>query len=272
VTKIIGIDFTSSPKTSKPITCVSCVFEGDVLRVCDFEEWQNFSDFEKALAVDGPWIAGIDFPFGQSRKFIENIGWPRNWASYVDHAYSLGRTRFRNSLDAYRAGRPVGEKEHRRVTDIAAGSISPQKLYGVPVGLMFFEGAHRLVKAGVTIPGLQSGDPLRVVVEAYPGLLARKIIGRTSYKSDAIKKQTNDKLAARRDLLSQIVGGAPLKSYGFHVAAPSTLADDPSGDGLDALIFAIQAGWSWVQRENQFGAPHKFDPLEGWIADPALVN
>jgi hypothetical protein len=50
-------------------------------------------------------------------------------------------------------------------TDIAAGSVSPQKLYGVPVGLMFFEGAPR------PIPKLHYGDPKRIVVEAYPGVL-----------------------------------------------------------------------------------------------------
>jgi hypothetical protein len=55
-------------------------------------------------------------------------------------------------LEVYRSHRPFGDKEHRRKTDIAASSISPQKLYGVPVGLMFFEGAPRLVKSGVTIP------------------------------------------------------------------------------------------------------------------------
>jgi hypothetical protein len=46
----------------------------------------------------------------------------------------LGRGAFRKALDAYRASRPAGDKEHRRETDVAAGSISPQKLYGTPVG------------------------------------------------------------------------------------------------------------------------------------------
>ena len=70
-------------------------------------------------------------------------------------------------------GREIIQVLNRRATDIAASSISPQKLYGVPVGLMFFEGAPRLMRLGVTIPGLQSGDPERIVVEAYPGVLAR---------------------------------------------------------------------------------------------------
>ena len=96
----------------------------------------------------------------------------------------MSRQGFRDALDAYRAPRPAGEKEHRRATDIAAGSISPQKLYGTPVGLMFFEGVPRIKAAGVTIPGLQLGDPERIVIEAYPGVLAgvlaRHLIGRRS--------------------------------------------------------------------------------------------
>jgi len=59
-----------------------------------------------------------------------------------------------------------------------------------------------------------------------------------------------------------------LADYGFAVEAPISLADDPSGDSLDALLCAIQAAWSWRQRHNGFGAPHNVDPLEGWIADP----
>jgi hypothetical protein len=47
-----------------------------------------------------------------------------------------------------------------------AGSISPQKLYGTPVALMFFEGAPRLLRSGVSIPHMHAGDPERMVVEA----------------------------------------------------------------------------------------------------------
>jgi hypothetical protein len=47
---------------------------------------------------DLPWIAGIDFPFGQSRAFIENIGWPNYWAGYVAHAGTLGRNGSRHAV------------------------------------------------------------------------------------------------------------------------------------------------------------------------------
>ena len=149
--KVLGIDFTSRPTRQKPITCLHCTLDGDVLCARELEEWVDFTLFEQALQRPGPWIAGIDFPFGQSRRFIETIGWPSNWADYVLHANALGRNGFRAALNAYRSVRPSGDKEHRRQTDIAAGSISPQKLYGVPVGLMFFEGAPRLLASIVAV-------------------------------------------------------------------------------------------------------------------------
>ena len=188
--KIYGIDFTSRPKRSKPLTCIECTLRDTTLHAGELHEWPDFEAFEATLKSPGPWIAGIDFPFGQSRRFIENIGWPNSWGGYVDYVATLGRKEFRAELDAYREQRPVGDKEHRRATDVAAKSISPQKLYGVPVGLMFYEGAPRIRKANVTVPGLQVGDPNRVVVEAYPGVLARHFIGKQGYKQDTKRKQT----------------------------------------------------------------------------------
>lgn len=268
--RIYGIDFTSRPRRRKPITCLEATLDGTTLKAGAMQEWQDFDAFEEALHRPGPWIAGIDFPFGQSRTFIENIGWPATWAGYVRHAASFGRAGFRAALDSYRADRPAGNKEHRRTTDIAAGSISPQKLYGVPVGLMFFEGAPRLLAAGVTIPGLMNGAPDRIVVEAYPGVLARKLIDRP-YKQDTKSKQTPEQLAARRGVLRKIEHGALTPAYGLHIEAPMTLADDPTGDQLDALLCAIQAAWAWMQMDNNYGLPTSHDPLEGWIADPSVT-
>lgn len=155
--------------------------------------------------------------------------------------HSLGRDGFREALNAYRRGRPFGDKEHRRQTDIDNGSISPQKLYGVPVGMMFFEGAPRLLEAGVTVPHIQDGDPRRVVVEAYPGVLARQIIDRRSYKQDTKKKQTMAQREARFDLLKRLREGALYERYGIEIEASDTLCEDPGGDALDALLCAIQA-------------------------------
>jgi hypothetical protein len=269
---VLGIDFTSSPSRRKPITCLHCELNDGVLRSNTLEEWSDIELFANALNRPGPWIAGIDFPFGQSRTFINNIRWPNSWAAYVSHAASLGRSGFRQTLDDYRRLRPFGDKEHRRATDIAASSISPQKLYGVPVGLMFFEGAQRILNSGVTVPGLRTGDPIRIVVEAYPGVLAKAIVGRASYKNDSRRKQTDVQRQTRQILLDHILTGTVASRYGFHVEAPRSLANDPTGDRLDALLCAMQAAWAWTMKEAGYGAPPDADPLEGWIADPTLAR
>jgi hypothetical protein len=113
--KVLGIDFTCSPNRRKPITCLSCVLSGGVLSASapDLQELHDWDAFESALAAPGPWIAGIDLPFGQSRTFIQNIGWPLTWAGYVQHVSALDRAAFRAALNAYRACRRQGDKEQR---------------------------------------------------------------------------------------------------------------------------------------------------------------
>jgi hypothetical protein len=266
--RIYGIDFTSRPRSCKPITCAVCTLRDDCLSVDELLLWSDFAGFESALQRQGPWVAGIDFPFGQARRFIQDLKWPATWDGYVAHAAALGRAGFRATLDAYRAGQPPGDKEHRRAADRAAGAISPQKLYGTPVGLMFFQGAPRLRAAAVTIPGLQVGDPERIVVEAYPGVLVRALIGRRSYKQDTKAKQTPEQAQARRDLFSALSGPTLAHAYAIAVEAPPDLAEDPSGDRFDALLCAIQAAWAWTRRDQWFGLPERVDPLEGWIAEP----
>ncbi|MFT6791683.1 MAG: hypothetical protein ACJA04_000893 [Cellvibrionaceae bacterium] len=269
---IYGIDFTSRPRRSKPITCVVCTLEDTHLQFNSLQEWRNFEAFEAALEQPGPWMAGIDFPFGQARRFIETIAWPKNWLDYVERVGQMTREQFRESLDAYRRDRLDGDKEHRRQTDIEAGSISPQKLYGTPVGLMFYEGAPRLQKSGATIPLLQRGDPKRIVVEAYPGVLARALIGRRSYKQDTKAKQTQEQYQARADLLTIIKNGKLLSTHGITVDAPDDLINDPGADHLDALLCAIQAAWAYRQKDNNYGIPASADPMEGWIAHPSDIT
>ena len=266
--KIVGIDFTSAPKKSKPLTSLICNFSNAGLKAEKMIEWVSFEGFEGFLKSTDSWIAGIDFPFGQSRKFIENIGWPKTWRGYVEYVSSMDRSEFRKTLDQYKELRPFGDKEHLRHTDLAASALSPQKQYGVPIGLMFFEGAPRLLKSGATLPGLLKGDSKRLIVEAYPGVLAKRLIGRRGYKQDSLKKQTLDQANARHDILTKLINGACHKDYGFSIEAPNDICDDPTGDQLDAFLCAVQAAWAWKHRERNYGAPTYIDPLEGWIADP----
>ena len=267
---ILGIDFTSAPTARKPITCARAAFDGNTLTFVDLVRWTGFEDFEAALDGEGPWMAGIDFPFGQSRRFIENTGWPRSWADYVGFVASLDRKRFRQTLEDYKRHRPPGDKHHKRGCDVISRSQSPQTLYGTPVGLMFFEGAPRLLNAGVHLPYHHDGDVARVVVEAYPGLAARQLIGSRGYKSDTKSKQSAEQRHAREQLLRTLTGSKGRKIYGFSIDAPAELADDPGADDLDALLCAVQATWGWTRRSSGYGAPPGLDRLEGWICDPAL--
>ena len=268
-----GIDFTSRPCRGKPITSRHCCLEGDVLRAMAASSLTSFVDFEAALARPGPWIAGIDFPFGQVRRFVDDVGWPPAWKDYVAHVEHLGKAQFEAVLNTYRTKQPSGEKERRRRTDVLAGALSPQKLYGTPVGKMFFQGAPRLLEAGVTIPRLHAGDPARIVVEAYPGVLAR-VVTKERYKSDNKKKQTRRNRVARAEILEALTSGALASRYGVTVVADDPeLVDDPTGDSLDALLCAVQAAWAWLNRREIFGeAGAGIDPREGWIADPGALE
>ena len=269
---IYGVDFTSAPSARKPITCARADFDGVSLSLVAIEHLENFEAFERFLGAPGPWIAGMDFPFGQSRRFVENIGWPIRWEDYVRSVSRLDRPGFRQVLEDYKRARPAGDKQHLRVCDRLSRSQSPQTLYGTPVALMFFEGAPRLLAAGVHLPYHHDGDMSRVAVEAYPGIAARQLIGRRGYKSDDRRQQTRERRAAREDLLGKLTGEPGRALYGFSIDAPARLARDPGADELDAFICAVQAAWALARADNGYGGPAPIDTLEGWIADPSLVD
>jgi hypothetical protein len=247
-------------------------FSGTTLVVDKPLHWQSFTEFETALLAPGPWVAAMDFPFGQSRRLIENIGWPRSWSGYVAHVASMSKVEFRAALLDYKAGRPAGDKQHRRECDALARSQSPQTLHYTPVGLMFYEGAPRLLKANVHLPHTHDGEIDRVVLEGYPAIAARTLIGTTSYKNDNPARQTADQLRARNKILLNLHTGRCQEIYGFSLHAPSSVAEDPSGDDLDAVLCAVQAAWAWHLRDQRYGAPANIDRLEGWICDPALAS
>jgi len=230
----------------------------------------GFRTFEALLAQQGPWVAGLDFPFGLPAKFIANVGWNPSWPVYVAHVGRMDRGEFCKLLDDYKRPRAKGDKEHLRATDRLAGSVSPQKQYGVPVAKMFFEGAPRLLASGAAVPGLIDGDPHRIAFEAYPGVLARSLVGRSSYKNDDRRKQSERQREARHAILAAITGGKHTAKFGFEVRAPMELIDDPTGDTLDSLLCAMQAGWAWRNCDRRFGMPDDLGPTEGWIAHPGL--
>jgi len=254
--RIFGVDFTSAPRRAKPITVAHGFFEKNLLRIEGVESLVGFDAFEAFLRRPGPWIGGFDFPFGLPRELVRDLGWPANWRKLVQFCGDLSRHELRGILDGYRATRPSGRRYAHRRTDLPAGSSSPMKLVNPPVALMFHEGAPRLAEAGVHIPGLADGDRSRMALEAYPGLFARSVIGRASYKSDSRAQQT----AARRAAREKIVNLLPITA-----SIRKQLIDDASGDSLDAAICAVQAAWGWQRRRRNFGLPDRIESCEGWI-------
>ena len=125
----------------------------------------------------------------------------------------------------------------------------------------------RLIAAGVHLPGLHSGDPRRVALEAYPGLLARELIGRRSYKSDDAARQTPERLIARKALVSALELGRTRLGLRLKLshAQRDALVDDASGDSLDAVLCLVQAAWAEREGAPAYGLPADTDPLEGWI-------
>lgn len=269
--RVHGVDFTSAPSRSKPICVAVCQLEGERLAFDRLERLASLGAFNDWLGAPGPWIAGFDFPFTQSRKFLSNIGWPLDWRSYADRLAAMSRTEFRAALEGYKADRAPGDREHGRGFEAGTGAVSPQKLYGVPVALMQFEGAPRLRRAGVHIPGLQEGDPSRIAVEAYPGVAARALIGRTSYKNDQASKQTPEQADARIEILGRLTGEAGFRRFGLRVTAPSWLADEPGADPLDALLCSVQAAWAARLMRDEPERLARLDLSEGWIADPDVL-
>lgn len=267
VLRLLGIDFTSAPSRRKPITAARGVLEGAArVRLERVEALVDFAAFEALLAESGPWLGGFDFPFGLPRELVLALGWPLRWTALIAHYAAQERAGIRERFAAFCAARPVGAKFAHRACDGPAGSSPSMKWVNPPVAFMLHAGAPRLLAAGVHLPALHDGDPTRVALEAYPGLLARELIGTRSYKSDERAKQTPERLIARKDLLDALEQGRTRLGLRLRLshAQRDELAADAAGDRLDAVLCLVQA--AWASRQPRFGLPERVDPLEGWIA------
>jgi len=269
---VLGCDFTSAPSATKPITVARCRLDGTVLTLERIERYQDFTGFEALLDAPGPWVAGFDFPFGQARRFLAQAGWPLRWADYVRRAEALGAKGFAAALEAYKAERPAGDKHHRRVCDARTGAQSPQTLYGTPVAKMWFQGAVRLLRAGVQVPLLRATGDDRVALEVYPGVAARALAGRASYKSESGVEEA--RRTQRAAIVAALRGDALRQHYGVTLALgeaqAEALVDEPKGDALDAVLAAVQT--AWASGCENWGIPAEADAAEGWICDPAALG
>ena len=259
-----GVDFTSAPRKQKGITIASGHLAGDTFTLDSLTTLHDFAAFTDWLKQPGPWLGGFDFPFSFPRELIHLLGWPITWAALVRHISALERSDLRDAFKAVCDARPVGSKFIHRACDLPAGSSSPMKWVNPPVAYMLHAGTPLLLDANVSIPCMHEGDPSRVALEAYPGLVARGIT-RASYKNDAPAMQTPERREARLQIVKAIESGD--YPQGIKLRAGKfrrQLLDDGSGDLLDAVLCALMAAWAWHRRKSNYGLP-PHDALEGWI-------
>ena len=279
-TALAGVDFTSAPRRGKPIVWAWGRWQRPgLLKLEHFEENTSHAAFEESLRRPGPWLAAFDMPFGLPRELVATLGWPSDWAGSMAHYASLTRSQIVATFAAFCDARPVGSKFAHRACDGPAGSSTSMKWVNPPVAFMLHAGVPALRAAGVHIAGLQEGDPARVALEGYPGLVARSLIGRRSYKSDTRAQQTTERLIARKDLVDALEQGRwrGLRLKLTH-AQRDELVADAQGDKLDAALCLLLAAWADTQAG--YGMPARFDALEGWIlaadghgaADPTAVS
>jgi hypothetical protein len=235
---------------------------------------EDWTDFEAFLMEPGPWRAGFDFPFSQPLRLYQDLGLRGDWERLVSQITEGGRPAFESRLRNYKLNQPVGKKHHFRETDRAARACSPMTLDFTPVGKMFFEGAPRLIKSGLSILPGRPTDDLRIAVEAYPKLVVQECVGKASYKADSKRKQTDHQEAIRRKILSSL-GSVAQQQYGITIQLTPALNQlselDRTGDTLDAVLCALQAAWSQICERPINGIASNADPREGWIVDPGLI-
>jgi hypothetical protein len=236
----------------------------------------TLQDFADWLCHPQAWVGGFDLPFGLPRELVQTLGWPTEWQACMQHFAALSRAEIRETFKAFCDARPVGGKFAHRATDAPAGSSPSMKWVNPPVAYMLHAGVPLLMQAGVCLPRLHTPPPsrpahegFRIALEAYPGLLARELIGNTSYKSDDKAKQTPERLIARKQLLQALELGQTRLGLRLKLthAQHDTLVDDASGDCMDAVLCMVQAAWAQLQHEAgdaHYGLP-ACDPLEGWI-------
>lgn len=201
---LLGVDFSSSPSRRKPIVMALGERSGARVRLRALEAFDTLDALGRWLAAPGHWVGGFDLPFGLPRELVAQLNWPLVWDDCMQHYRQLTRAQIRDTFAAFCAARPVGGKFAHRATDLPAGSSPSMKWVNPPVAYMLHAGVPLLLDAGVHLPGLHAGDPARVALEAYPGLLAREVLQRRSYKSDDRAQQTSERLIARKDLVTAL--------------------------------------------------------------------
>ncbi|SDD06619.1 hypothetical protein SAMN05444679_107151 [Variovorax sp. CF079] len=270
---LLGCDFSSAPTSRKPIVLALGAAQEGGVRLSRLERFATLDAWCQWLADTPEWVGAFDFPFGLPRELVAQLGWPPQWRALIAHYAGLSRDSIRETFAAFCAARPAGGKFAHRATDGPAGSSPSMKWINPPVAFMLHAGVPRLLAAGAALPGLHApagGGMARVALEGYPGLLARELIGRRSYKSDDAAAQNAQRRAARIDLLAALERGSTRLGLRLFLGAAERdqLLADAKGDCIDAVLCIVQAAWGAARKSSAgpgYGLPAAMDPLEGWI-------
>jgi hypothetical protein len=268
-TLVLGVDFSSAPSRRKPVKVAVGRRVGQGVMLVDVLSFARLPDLAAWLAAQPRWIGGFDLPFGLPRAWVEAQGvpglatdWGRLMQWYADQPRAELRERFKQFCDT----RPVGRKFAHRACDVPAGASPSMKWVNPPVAWMMHAGVPLLRAIGACFPGLSDeGDPGRQALEAYPGWLAREVLGRQSYKADDIRRQTPDRRAAREVLCDALIHGRTSLQVRLLLTdgQRAQLIDDAQGDAVDAVLCLIQV--AWAAQQPRWGWPERVDSLEGWI-------
>jgi hypothetical protein len=271
---LLGCDFSSAPNAKKQIVIALGSLKDSRVQLLKLERVTSLAAFGQWLQDTPNWVGGFDLPFGLPRELVQTMGWSEDWRACILHFATLSREQIRTEFAAFCNARPVGGKFAHRATDLLAKSSPSMKWVNPPVAFMLHAGVPILMASGAYFPGLQlrshgQVNP-RVALEAYPGMLAREVLGQRSYKADDRARQTADRLIARKDLINALEQGNTRLSLRLKLthAQRDVLADDATGDALDATLCLMQAAWAQARHvagDVRYGLPADVDPLEGWI-------
>ncbi len=254
--RFVGCDFTSAPSSRKPLVNVWVSAADRVLRVEEICLFSSYDDWRHDLRSKPEWIGCFDFPFSLPRKFLQTVDWPTEWSSVADRIEEMTKPEFLAFVQAFATVQPYGSKEPSRQTERAVGSFSAIKLGRPSMARMAFEGISKLRSVADRVFPYW-GEGSRIAVEAYAGVVARRIVGRRSYKGAS---------QAHSDTRAEILAGLPTL-FDIELQLPEgfveTVHCDHEADQLDALIAAIQGWWATTLILSTPNLPH----VEGWIAD-----
>ena len=174
----------------------------------------------------------------------------------MDEVSAMSKVEFIARLQAFANSQPYGSKEPRRRTEkFAKGSFSSVKLGRPSMARMTYEAIcllHRINQANV--------------IEVFPGLVARLLVGKTSYKGNTAEHR------ATRALMVERLDSRPVyDAYGMTVDVgpfEDELIEDTEGDALDAVFACLQT--AWVSRLPDPFIGFKVEAFEGWIMDPKI--